>query len=535
MAVKPRRIQHIPTSMPAPIGGLNVRDALNNMPAGDAVALVNWIPQQYGVRCRKGWRRHAIGLVDPVYTVMSYVPDRQVVEETKIFAVTDNDIYDVTARTDAPVSVFTMSGDQDSGYMAYTMFSNIAGTFLVACSHEGGYFVYDGTSWTQPIEGTDPGEINGIDPTELCFVTQWKRRLWFCRKGSDKIYYLATDSITGAITEFDVGPFMKNGGKIAFIANWTIDAGEGIDDLLIVAGENGDILIYKGTNPASAETFALVGVYFIGRLPVGRRGFCSYGGDLLVLSERGIQPMSYVTRGGQSLFRVSSIDYLSKIQPRISDLVAQFSLVKGWSMMIYAKENLLVLTVPIDVTGVYNQYALYTNTNTWTVLQGMPNNGSMGLADSQMFFGTAEGEVIEAFYGFFDNVPYDASENPGDGIFGVIQPAYSYFGKPGMNKTFHMVRPTFLAAVQPAYSVQMAVDFKYVPPLIPEQFPPGGSSLWDIGLWDIATWGGELVTFNEWKSVGAVGFAGAAIINTITVGDTFMPSIDYVFEPGGIL
>lgn len=535
MALKPRPRRHYTSSTPAPVGGLNVRDALNSMGATDAIDLINWVPQQYGVRCRKGWSRYSIGFGEPVRTIMSYQPDRESVDQTKMFAVTDNDIYDTTARTDTPSSVLTLAGSPGYGAMSYTMYANTAGNFLVACSHIGGYFTFDGTTWTQRVAGVSAGQIDGVDPDELCFVTSWKRRLWFCRRGSASVYYLDTDQITGTITEFDVGPFLKNGGTIAFIANWTIDAGEGIDDLLIIAGENGDILIYKGTNPDSAATFALVGVYYIGRLPVGRRGFCTFGGDLVILSERGLQPMSYVTRGGQSLLRASSIDYLGKIQPRISDLVSRYSLLSGWSLMVYAKENLMVLTVPIDISGIYDQYALYTNTNTWTLLRGMPNNGSMGLFDSQMYFGTEDGEVIKAFDGYFDNVPYDNSENPGDGISGVIQPAYSYFGLPGQNKNWHMARPTFLASVPPAFSVQMATDFRYIPPVVPEQLLTAEGSLWDVALWDEAVWGGELNTYADWKGVGAIGYAGSLILNTICTGDTFMPSIDYMYEPGGVL
>lgn len=537
MAPKRRPQRHYTSSASAPVGGLNVRDALNAMPITDAVNLVNWIPQQYGVRCRKGWLRFAENFSNPINTTMCYQPDREEITTTKFFAVTDVGIYDVTNPTDTPTSVFSFAGipPVDISYMTHMMFANVSGTFLLACSHEGGYFTYDGSTWTQRVAGTNPGEVSGVDPDELCFVTSWKRRLWFCRKGTAEVYYSDVDAITGPMTKFDVGPFMKNGGKVAFIASWTIDAGEGIDDFLVIAGENGDLLIYKGTDPDNASTFALVGIYYVGRLPIGRRGFVSLGGDLLILSARGIQPMSYVTRGGQSLLRASSIDYLEKIQPRIADLVGQYSMLKGWSMMLYPKETLLIITVPIDVTGIYDQYVLYTNTNRWTIFRGIPTNGSMGLYDDQLYSGTVDGEVIEMLSGFYDNVPYDNTENPGDPISGVIQPAYSYFGLPGMNKKFHMVRPTFLAAVRPASVVQMATDFQYVPPVVPTEFATASGAFWDIGRWDVDRWGGDLNTYDEWQGVGGIGYAGSAIINTTTVGETFLPTIDYIYEPGGVL
>lgn len=530
---KPRPRRHYTSSSPAPLGGLNVRDGLNIMQQTDAVALVNWIPQQYGVRLRKGWTRQSIGFGAPVRTIMAYQPDREITAEHKLFAVTDGNIWDSTTPTDTPASVFTLTGDPNYGYMSSVMFSNIAGNFLLACSHQGGYHIYDGTSWTKPVAGTGVGEINGIDPNDLVTVTSWKRRLWFCERESTTVWYMDTDSITGDITAFDVGPFMKSGGKIAFIANWTIDAGEGIDDLLVIAGENGDVLIYKGTNPDSASTFALVGVYQVGRLPIGRRGFTDYGGDLLILSDRGIQPMSYVTRGGQSLLRASSIDYLSKIQPRISDLVSQFSQFRGWTMRVFPRENLLIVTVPVEVNGTFQQYALYTNTNTWTLLQGIPSNGSGAILNNDIFMGTDDGEVIEGFSGFLDDVAYGATE--GFGIQGVIQPAYSYFNMPGMNKSFSMVRPSFLSVVRPAFSAQMVTDYRYTAPTAPAAFANDGDSLWDVGVWDSSMWGGELNVYDDWRGVGAIGYAGSLVISTNCVGDTFLASIDYMYEPGGVL
>lgn len=45
----------IPYSIPAPIGGLNARDSLANMPETDALILDNWFPQPSWVEIRKGY------------------------------------------------------------------------------------------------------------------------------------------------------------------------------------------------------------------------------------------------------------------------------------------------------------------------------------------------------------------------------------------------------------------------------------------------------------------------------------------------
>ena len=528
------RPKHFTNSASAPIGGLNVRDPINAMPLIDAVDLVNWIPQQYGVRTRKGYQEHAINLGAEVRTIMAYKPDRSGgASNTKLFGVTDSAIYDVTTSTNAPPVSLVLPGTTNYGRFSSAMFANSAGTFLVCCSHEGGYKYYNGVAWTTPTFGGGAGQVGGVNPANLCFVALWKRRLWFIEKGTANVWYAPTDSITGTFAKLDVGPLFKNGGSVSFIANWTIDAGEGIDDFLIIAGENGDVLIYKGTDPASATTFGLQGVYFVGALPVGRRGFSALGGDLLVLTELGLQPMSYVTRGGQSLLRASSSDYLGKVQPELAQLVSRSSQQIGWEITLCPRDNLLVIQKPREGVSNYDQYALYTNTNGWCKFSNLPIECA-AVADNEFWFGTEDGKVCKGFTGFFDAVPYGSSV--GNGIYGIIQPAFNYFGNPGVNKQWVMVRPTFLASDEPGVRCEMLVDYA---DSSDASFPaPSGVSsgaLWDVALWDVAVWGGTLNVYNKWYTVMALGYAGSLRIATTCLGDTFLGSIDYMMKPGGVL
>lgn len=522
--------RHFTVSTPAPVGGLNVRDAINSMPATDAIGLENWIPQQYGVRCRKGYKEWCINLDGQVNTIMQYQPNRQNVSTYRLFAATDSNIYNVTDSTDAPVVSKVLSGTADAGYFSHTSFTNSAGSYLLTCAHLGGYSYYDGTTWTTPTFGGGAGQISGIDPLNLVYVTTWKSRVWFIGKDSTSAWYLGVNSITGVATELPLGPFAEHGGKLAFISSWTIDAGEGIDDLIVFGFENGDILIYKGTDPSSSSTFALVGSYYVGPLVLGRRCTTPLGGDLLILSQFGLQPLSYVTRGGQSVYRTSSTDYLGKIQPLISELVSTFATSSnGWEMVVHPRENLFVILVP-TVSTAHEQYAMYTNTNAWTKFTSMPMNTSL-IANNQLYFGTTDGRVCLGFEGYLDAVPYGSTQ--GTGVLGMIQPAYSYFGKPGMNKQFHMVRPTFLSTDRPSVLLQVLVDYQYQPPSGTPIYTLPDGARWDSAIWDSDVWAGALNTYNEWFGAAALGYAGSVFLNTACVGDTFLASIDVMFEPGG--
>jgi hypothetical protein len=147
------------------------------------------------------------------------------------------------------------------------------------------------------------------------------------------------------------------------------------------------------------------------------------------------------------------------------------------------------------------------------------------------FFGDADGVVHQGLTGFFDAVPYGASE--GNGIVGVIQPAFSYFGLPGQNKQWHMVRPTFLSTDRPSVSVSVVADYANAAPSGIPAYAVSVGALWDVAQWDSAQWGGALTPFQDWASVAAVGYVGSAYLLTSCVGDTFLASIDYMFEPGG--
>lgn len=542
--IKRPPVQHI-ASVPAPIGGLNARDSLASMPPMDAFGLVNWIPQQYGLAARKGYSEWATNLGAAVNTVMNWFGPATTIPTTanfqiapttlpgKVFAATDTAIYDITTQTSAPASVQALSGAAQAGTFSSTNFANSAGGWLLACSETDGYFTYDGAAWLKITLGGGANQVSVVDPTTFCAVAIWKRRAWFAVKNTAKVCYLPVDSLYGAAASLDLGPLLKHGGSVAWIANWTIDAGEGIDDFLVIAGENGDIIIYKGTDPASSTTFSLQGVWYSGEVPKGRKGFTTFGGDLVLISNLGILPISYITRGGSGTLSAGDGNYTSKIQQLFSvDISTTFNFF-GWEMLVCARENLLIVTVPNTQVGVYVQYVLNVANNQWTLFQDMPMSCVKSVANWPMF-GTADGRVMIAFTNFTDNNLI--SGTVGNSIRGLVQPAYNYFQKEGgisQNKHFLMIRPNFLSEKRPGYAVQMNVDFKGG---IPTGIPVVGTAtgaLWDVAKWDQALWGGGTNVYKEWQSVTGVGFAGQASFITLHDVEVQMISIDYMMELGG--
>ena len=541
MALQPKT--NIVVTKPAPVGGLNARDALSAMPETDAVELINWIPDAYGLRSRKGFREWSTGMGAPVKSVMAYfgpsatysadILSNPTEMPGNLFAATDAAIYDCTTRGAGPSSSRALSGTENAGWLSSALLTNIAGTFLCTVSEVDGYFHWNGTAWATPTAGVGAGQIANVDPANFCFVTKWKRRLWFVEKNSTRAWYLPVDQITGSAVSLDLGALMTSGGHLSYIATWTIDAGEGIDDFLVIVGSNGDVMIYKGTDPSSAATFQLVGTWQVGQIPVGRRAFCQYGGDLVLLSADGVFPISYVTRGGAGLLVASSKEYSSKIRVRIGPILRKSFTSRGWAMALHPSERLLMVSMPSAAAHKNSQFAMNTTLNEWCQLQDVPMS-CMGFTAGYMFTGDADGRLLLVFDDALDEVPLD--DIGGNGIYGVIQPAYTNFGLPALQKMCTMLRAHFLAASAPGVSATIAVNYSGIQSRVYPNYAEGSAARWDSARWDQARWasqdGGPHA---DWVGVGGVGSAISAILFTGCAGDTVMTAIDYMYQPGGPL
>ena len=60
------------TTVPAPIGGLNTRDAPDMMEQSDAIRLDNFFPGSTDVSLRNGYTSHATGLPSTIQSLMAY-------------------------------------------------------------------------------------------------------------------------------------------------------------------------------------------------------------------------------------------------------------------------------------------------------------------------------------------------------------------------------------------------------------------------------------------------------------------------------
>ena len=335
-----------------------------------------------------------------------------------------------------------------------------------------------------------------------------------------RAWYLPTQSIAGAAVAFDLRAFAPHGGYIMAIGTWTIDAGYGVDDLLAFVTSNGDVIVYRGTDPASASTWALVGVWWIGS-PVGRRCLMKYNGDLLILCKDGIIPMSSLLQSSRTNPKVALSD---KVQSQISTSIANYSGNFGWQLQLFPKEDMLLLNVPVAL-GSQEQYAMNTLTKAWTDFTGWYANCWTLFGDNIYFGGNT---VI--------NRAWNTNADGGGAIAGNFLQAFNYFGTPGQQKKFTMMRPTMYTNGTPSLQGSINVDFETAAPTSNLSTPALVGAIWDVGLWDVAVWGDVQPVSRLWQGAFGVGYCGAPRFASTSTGITIeYISTDVVYERGGIL
>ena len=506
-----------PFIMPAPTGGLNYRDPISNMSPNDALVLDNFIPTQTGVQLRKGWKYTSSTVSLPIRSIFTFnAPDPT---DNKIFAAAGGNIYDVTGST--PVQVVTGTSSENDQW-SVTQFSTNADMFLLAVSPGAGYWTYDTTNgWVNQT----PTNL----PTDLTSVAVWKRRVWFTEKESSKVWYLDTvDAITGTAVSFQMGSLLRNGGFVRGLINWTLDAGVGVDDHLVVVGSQGDVGVWQGTDPSDAATFRLQGVWYVGPVPTYGRFFTGYGGDVMIVSTLGLVPVSRLVNGQFSEIQPGPSQ---KIQSVLVPLVSQLKDELSWDVFVVPDSDVLVIKLP-ENAGVYQQFAMNVNTGAWCTFSGMLM-ACCALLNGQLYFGTEDGRVARGLFGTADGVETDGSG--ANAIEGDVQTAFNAFGTPAQLKKFGLARPIFIAPAAPSVKVQVNTQFTFANTAGSPSFSETVDSRWNQSNWNVARWVGSNNSYQAWIGTTGLGYYGSLRMRVRGLSGTIFTSAHMMTELGGVI
>lgn len=367
-------------NIPAPVRGLNTRDAV--VPDQNplfATYLVNWFPGSSSVDVRGGFQGLAVTGTNTNYDGVTQLMVYQSGTTQTLFSILD--------KSTATVGTRFQPGPQDynnvrynNGHENWVNFGNSGGQYLVlaaegtASASGGGPRYYDGATWTVPaITGpTDKGNLTGI--------AVHRNRLWFIEEGTLNLWYLPTNALAGAAIKFPLTSVFSKGGKIVAIQTWTVDGGVGgTDDLFVVMTTSGQIAVYQGTDPASATTWQIIGIFNVSRpmfasTIANQRANChllyKYGTDVLAILEDGVYSMKQILQGNEgSQYAITDV-----IRPSIISAAATFgpeaAFNANWQLGYCSRYGLIILgyvTGSSSVTGRGSAYFVMNSvTGAWT-------------------------------------------------------------------------------------------------------------------------------------------------------------------------
>lgn len=483
VARRPSRSSNVKsTTVPAPVGGWDAKNPLASMPPLAAVQLKNWFPQPGWVEVRRGFKVHSAGLGDAVQTLATW----QGPASSKMFAAAGGSIWDVTANAGATVSFAAAAANDRWQWCQHT---TSAGSFLFMVNGADDPIHYNGSAWATPT-------ITGITATDAVGVIIHKKRLWFVLSGTTKGAYLGTEAIAGAATVFEFGSLFTRGGYLNALASWTRDGGSGADDYLVAISSRGQVAIYQGTDPSSANSWEMVGVFDVPP-PIGRRCFARYGADLLLITLEGVFPLSQLLSVDQS--QATRVAITDNISPEFSRAARSYGSNFGWDLCSYARGTRLVVNVPTAELSTAKQYVMNTITGAWCEFDSHNANCWVVYNDNLYFGG--------------DEVVYQADsgqDDIGSPIKAVGQGAYSAFGAANL-KRFSMIRPLVTVTGNNRPSVGMSVDFVETQAMsaISAATTLAGSSAWDTAVWDTSTWAASDQEVNDWANLVGLGTFGA--------------------------
>ena len=517
-----------------PVGGLNFIASTLNFPETDAYLVDNIIVRPFGCEIRKGWKRWfpvANKFAGTVRTVMAFNGTNPTNNKLFCSPSTNGQIYDITLPNVAPVSVLTPGGSPTTlGLWHSVQFVTPAGAFLAAVCEGSGYYLYSTAGgWVAQALTFPVGDTSTV--ADFSFIFTWKNRIWFLKRNSSVAYYLPVSSIAGTLESFDFGPQLLHGGFMQFGVSWTYDSGSGIDDSLILVSSGGDLLLWEGTDPASPTTFALKGVWYIGRQPIGRRNFCQHGGNTLLLSEYGVTNVSDLVAGRLHTSGIAQgLGY--KVNTRLARIVSQTMTSEYWFLLPYPTEEILTLGTPYTdpQIGILQSYTMNSITQAWSTYSNMDMLCAC-LYDGQYIFGTRTGEVGIGFVGTRDG-DYSDGSTLGVEVTARIQTGFHALGSPTMNKRALRTKFYGLAEGDPAIYVVFKEEYD-LNQLLNVNSPVNTSkSVWDTAKWDQTLWDLQRGSFRRWIGVGATGKKLSMQCAVRGSGETLLTDYEVLFEEG---
>ncbi len=493
-----RTAKSINYTLPAPCGGLNVRDSLDVMPATDAIVMDNYIPRDTKVALRKGYSVYA-KTDTPFLTLAAYKKS----QTTRLIGISEGQAYNLSSKKNVSLYDgvnFKNSRCQTVTYKDRLFFMNGVDTPKVFYIDENGNDIWE--DWAFSAEG--------LNDQKIVSGAVSKQFLWFVEKGSMKVWYAEeAGNIAGTLFSFDLSQASRFGGHIVAICCWTLDGGSGLDDLTAFITSEGEVLVYSGINPNSADAWELKGSYKVSK-PLGYRCALHYQGDVVLITEEGYLPLSKVLPLSQA--GCSSIAFSDKIRGLVLDRISNNRDKPGWQGIIYPRGGYCLFNVPVSRN--FEQHVINLNTGAWCRFTNIKSY-CWELFEGRLYFGSDYGVYL------FD----DGYSDGGNHICGEVQQAFNNLGSAELKK-IQLLNPRTKSSTRYALVIYTNMDFEERKASFAENLGNTGITKWNEASWSclknpIGTkWQTLKGTIrSQWIANSATGFKASIVFKTKTRGN----------------
>lgn len=503
-------------SLPAPVGGLNARDALANMPEVDATIMDNWFPRTTDVVVRNGYSSFAT-FTGICKTVIVY----NGVSATSVFVAVDttNDAI-INATAGGAISTPVVGGVTPTVQAVantvfdYVNFGATGGHFLSLVNGTDTAIEYDGTTWsTATITHADL-----VSTDDLFTNAVFSERLWFGENASFNVYYTATRAKSGATTKLPLASLFKLGGKLNSIITVT-DATQTVADYIGFLSTQGELIAFGG-DPASGWAKA---AHFVIPRPVvlGMRAWIKYGTDALILTTDGVISLRAAIE--QDRFDIGA-KFSDKIRNAINAEIASNGSKGGWGITYHPTGTKIIVNVPTASYSAARQYVMNTQTQAWCRFTGW--DWFHFAVTSDTLYAGGSGILVKA-----DTSNADGS----DAILSDALQAFNYFGSRGTDKAVPMIRPVIALNGAADIAAHINADFNPVAASGYRHIEGGTGDPWGASMWS-AAWVGGTKVYRKWQTVTGHGAAIAPRLEAQT-DDVILSwqATDVCLEHGGPL
>jgi len=381
----------------------------------------------------------------------------------------------------------------------------------------------------------DGGGLNyGITSNQFVSVNSYMNRLWFVPTNSTNVVYLQTvGGISGSASVFPLGSELKKGGYIMAIGTWTVDTRQNVDEYIAFISSRGEVLVYQGTDPTTANTFALTGKYQVGA-PIGRRCLLRIAGDMLIISVDGVIGMSEMLSTDRAA--ANRVSITSIIMNEMALAAQSYKNNFGWQIVEFAFGTLIIINVPIQENSQSMQFVMNTITGAWCRFLGLDATG----AENPVYGINANCWEVDAFdniyFGGNDGTVYQWSVGSSDNthpITAVVKTAYNNFGNGAQLKRYPMLQPLITTTGNPIPAIGINVDFKDISILSTEEPVTTGEALWNQVYWNNFNWPGGPTTTDSWTSVQGIGHYVSIVTQLTTQSTMSNPTAYFINQLNG--